>query len=410
MTLAEQIILFRHYSRTDYGLFHGIMGDMDEKEPVPLSGRRVEAARNDQRILDAAREVFIADPGAPVSAVAKRAGVGISALYRRYASKEDLLRRLCAEGLQQYIAAAEDALADEGDPWNAFTDFMRRVVDADTHSLTLRLAGTFTPTEELNREAAKAQELNVRLFDRTKAAGAIGPASRWVDIAMLFEQLAAIRVADEERTRQLRHRYLALILEALHAPRGPSCSALHLAGRRSLSAGRPDFSPLTRRLHDPHAERRITLQTPNSWGRVAMARPVRIILVYADTNRTGRLRMVVEIIGRLPKLTESQLGRLEDEIRRERQRRASSPTGGEQDVPGIAEGAAPPVTEVLEYRSHEDGYLQLELRRYIRRDGSARERGPYWYFQFHEDGKRKKLYLGKTNDPERTLAAKRAVL
>src|SRR5215217_2192983 len=53
---------------------------------------------------------------------------------------------------------------------------------------------------------------------------------------------------------------------------------------------------------------------------------------------------------------------------------------------------APPVTEVLEYRPYEDGYLQLELRRYIRRDGSARERGPYWYFQFHEGGKRKKLY------------------
>jgi hypothetical protein len=30
--------------------------------------------------------------------------------------------------------------------------------------------------------------------------------------------------------------------------------------------------------------------------------------------------------------------------------------------------------------SHEDGYLQLELRRYVRRDGSARARGPYWYF------------------------------
>ena len=38
----------------------------------------------------------------------------------------------------------------------------------------------------------------------------------------------------------------------------------------------------------------------------------------------------------------------------------------------------------LEYRPHEDGYLQLELRRYIRRNGSARECGPYWYFQYHE--------------------------
>jgi hypothetical protein len=117
--------------------------------------------------------------------------------------------------------------------------------------------------------------------------------------------------------------------------------------------------------------------------------------------------MVEEIIGRLPELTGAQLGRLEDEIRRERQRRASSEGGG-QDASRIQEGTVPPVTEVLEYRPHEDGYLQLELRRYIRREGSSRERGPYWYFQFHEGGKRKKLYLGKTSDPEGTLAAKRA--
>jgi hypothetical protein len=106
-------------------------------------------------------------------------------------------------------------------------------------------------------------------------------------------------------------------------------------------------------------------------------------------------------------LTGAQLGRLEDEIRHERQRRASSEGGGE-GAPHIHEGTAPPLTEVLEYRPHEEGYLQLELRRYIRRDGSTRERGPYWYFQFHEGGKRKKLYLGKTSEPQSTLAAKRS--
>src|SRR5215218_7153279 len=73
----------------------------------PLSGRRAQAARNDERILKAAREVFIANPSAPIADVAKSAGVGISALYRRYPSKEDLLRQLCADGLRRYIAAAE---------------------------------------------------------------------------------------------------------------------------------------------------------------------------------------------------------------------------------------------------------------------------------------------------------------
>jgi AcrR family transcriptional regulator len=194
---------------------------MKETTTKPLSGRQAEAARNDQLILDAAREVFVADPAAPIAAVAKRAGVGIGALYRRYASKEELLRRLSAEGLQQYIAAVEDALAqDDGDHWSAFTEFMRRIVDADTHSLTLRLAGTFSPTEELNREAVRAQELNVRLFERTKAAGAIRSDIEVGDLSLLLEQLAAVRIADEERTRQLRHRYLALLLDALQTPSG----------------------------------------------------------------------------------------------------------------------------------------------------------------------------------------------
>ncbi len=123
--------------------------------------------------------------------MAERAGVGIGALYRRYASKEDLLRRLCAEGLRRYITEAEAALADEGDPWHAFAAFMRRVVDADTHSLTLRLAGTFAPTEELYRDSRKAQELNVRLFERTRSAGAIRPDVEVDDLSLLLEQWPA---------------------------------------------------------------------------------------------------------------------------------------------------------------------------------------------------------------------------
>src|SRR5690348_17109685 len=94
-------------------------------------GRRAEAARNDTRILAAARAVFIEDPGAPIATVAARAGVGIGALYRRYGSKEELLRRLCAAGLRDYIAAAEAALAASDDPWERFAMFMQRAVDAE---------------------------------------------------------------------------------------------------------------------------------------------------------------------------------------------------------------------------------------------------------------------------------------
>ena len=185
--------------------------------PSALSGRRAEAARNDERILESARAVFIADPGAPISAVAAHAHVGVGALYRRYPSKEELLRKLCADGLQRFIAAAEAALADDRHPWDAFAGFMRACVDADTNSLTQRLAGTFTPTEELYREAGRAQGLLSALFDRTKAAGVIRGDLEVNDVGLLLEQVAALRVGDAERTNELRHRYLALMLDGVRA-------------------------------------------------------------------------------------------------------------------------------------------------------------------------------------------------
>ncbi len=194
---------------------------MDGSRRTALNGRRAEAARNNERILEAAREVFVADPAAPIAAVAERAGVGIGALYRRYRSKEELLRHLCGAGLRRYIAEAEAALADKGDPWQAFAGFMARVVEADTHSLTLRLAGTFAPTEELWRDGETANDVTRQLLDRTVAAGVLRPDIEVGDVALLFEQLAAVRLGDVARTGQLRRRYLALVLDALHAPAAP---------------------------------------------------------------------------------------------------------------------------------------------------------------------------------------------
>jgi len=186
--------------------------------PSPLSGRRAQAARNDQVILEAARSVFVADPGAPVSAVAEAAGVGMSALYRRYPSKEDLLRRLCRDGLETYIGIAEDCLADDGDPWQAFATFMRRQVEAGSNALTLKLAGTFTPDQSLYELAEHAGELNVALFDRTAASGVLRPDVDVADIGLLLEQIAAIAFgATPERTTVLRLRCVEIVLDGLRA-------------------------------------------------------------------------------------------------------------------------------------------------------------------------------------------------
>lgn len=122
---------------------------MGAKSPAPMSGRRAEAARNDQIILDAARAVFTANPEAPIAAVAERAGVGISALYRRYGSKEGMLQRLAFDGMKRNNLEVEAALADQGDAWEAFARFMARAVAIGSGSMSVRFAGSFVSTDEM---------------------------------------------------------------------------------------------------------------------------------------------------------------------------------------------------------------------------------------------------------------------
>src|SRR5260370_39873813 len=133
----------------------------------PMSGRQAEAARNDQRILDSARAVFVADPGAPITAVAKRAHVGISALYTRYSSKEELLRTLCTDGLLIVVKETETALerVRKGeDRWRVFADFMRHLADADTSSMTRAFAGKFAPTPDMFALANRSSVLMEEFF------------------------------------------------------------------------------------------------------------------------------------------------------------------------------------------------------------------------------------------------------
>ena len=122
----------------------------------PRRGRQAEAERNNVRILRAAREVFIANPAAPISEVAIRAGVGIAALYHRYPSKNALLAQLCLDGQDTYIELVEKALASTGDPWMTYVQWLSDIVAADTHALTVHLAGQFTPDE---RHAARTEQM-----------------------------------------------------------------------------------------------------------------------------------------------------------------------------------------------------------------------------------------------------------
>ena len=184
----------------------------------PLSGRRREAARNDVEILDAARDVFLADPTAPVSAVAARANVGISALYRRYASKEALLRELARDGLTRYRAELERALADDRDAWTVYSECLMSILDGGSQALAQRLAGTFTPTPDLTELAQQAGTLATALHQRVQRDKALRSDVSHEDVVLLLETLNWITLPGGDGGHALRRRYLALILQALRAP------------------------------------------------------------------------------------------------------------------------------------------------------------------------------------------------
>ena len=212
----------------------------DGQQPAgqaPLRGRQAEAARNDTAILEAARAVFLRDSSAPMSAVADRAGVGVAGLYRRFAGKDELLRSLCGDGLRQFVALAEEARADQGDPWAALERFLTAVVESDVHSLTVQLAGTFRSTEELGRLATYSEVVVSEVVRRAQESGQLRSDVSAADLPMIFEQLSAVRVEDPVRTTALRRRYLALHLDALH-----------LDGPRQTGEGLPEPPPTSAEL------------------------------------------------------------------------------------------------------------------------------------------------------------------
>jgi len=71
---------------------------------------RRDAAANRERVLDAAAEVFHEHGlGAGLEDVARRAGVGVGTVYRRFPSREALLEALLSDLLQVYLDEAQRA-------------------------------------------------------------------------------------------------------------------------------------------------------------------------------------------------------------------------------------------------------------------------------------------------------------
>jgi AcrR family transcriptional regulator len=210
----------------------------------PRRGRQAEAERNDRLVLEAARDVFAAHgAGAPISAVAERAGVGMGSLYRRYGSKVELLQRLCVLAMEEAIAAAEEGLAED-DPWSGLAHYVKRCVAFRSGALA-PLAGTIETTPAMWRTARRGRGLLEELVARAHRSGDLRDDVASLDIAFLIEQLGRRR-ADESTDGKagVRDRLLAIALDGLRArddaeplPGAPPTAAQYEARWRA-AAGR----------------------------------------------------------------------------------------------------------------------------------------------------------------------------
>jgi AcrR family transcriptional regulator len=77
------------------------------------AARRVDAERNRERILAAARAAF-ADPDADISMaeISRRAGIGSATLYRNFANRRELLEALYVDEIDTVCRAATTITAD----------------------------------------------------------------------------------------------------------------------------------------------------------------------------------------------------------------------------------------------------------------------------------------------------------
>ncbi len=98
---------------------------MARPHTVQPAVRRVDAERNRERILDAARAAF-ADPDTDVSMaeISRRAGVGSATLYRNFANRRELLEALYVDEIDTVCQAATTITGDR--PADILVSWLRR--------------------------------------------------------------------------------------------------------------------------------------------------------------------------------------------------------------------------------------------------------------------------------------------
>ncbi|MDF2442620.1 MAG: hypothetical protein JWR01_823 [Subtercola sp.] len=193
--------------------------------------RRQDAARNSDRLVAAAREVFARQGlSATLEDIAKQAGVGVGTVYRNFASKREIIETLYDAAIDSALADVKSALEIE-DPWLALVTFFE--VTASNQAQDRGLGETLLARDGVGpaeHTAAKLLAALTPLFERANAAGVLREGVSVTDVWPIFAMLNAV-YGLSDASPDLWRRYLALLLDGLRASDRPALplSALDVA-------------------------------------------------------------------------------------------------------------------------------------------------------------------------------------
>ncbi|OQR65967.1 TetR family transcriptional regulator [Streptomyces maremycinicus] len=181
---------------------------------------RADALRNRERIVTAAREMFVEfGPDVPLDEIARRAGVGNATVYRNFPDRDALVREVVCSVLGRMAQAGQIALA-EHDAFGALERFVHASAEERLSALCPMISSTFDehhPDLEAARE--RVERIIEEVMDRAKAAGQLRPDVGVGDVMIAVAQLsrppAGTGCLNADR---FVHRHLQLFLDGLRAP------------------------------------------------------------------------------------------------------------------------------------------------------------------------------------------------
>jgi AcrR family transcriptional regulator len=186
---------------------------------APERPLRRDAERNRDRIVEAARIAFAAD-GIDVSVeeIARRAGVGMGTLYRRFPTKGDLVDAVLEDAFAEVCQAARSAL-DAHDGWSAFTTFLERVFELHVRNRGLKdvIASGQHDLRRLEALRAQMRPLVSEVVARAQAQGTLRNDFAAEDVPMLFWTGGRVAEVTSDVAPDLWRRYLGFLLDGLRA-------------------------------------------------------------------------------------------------------------------------------------------------------------------------------------------------